>query len=89
MHIILTGASGTVGYPILQRCLASPKVTRLSILSRRPFDLPSGDNIDTKKAQIIVHEDYINYPKELSDQLKGAEACIWAQGVSQRDVPEQ
>jgi malate/lactate dehydrogenase len=89
MHIILTGATGTIGYPVLQLCLASPKVTRLSILSRRPFDLPSGDNVDTKKAQIILHEDYTNYPVELADQLKGAEACIWAQGVSQKDVPKE
>ncbi|KAL6306855.1 hypothetical protein BKA93DRAFT_771218 [Sparassis latifolia] len=86
MHIILTGATGTVGAAALRQCLVSPTVTQLSILSRRQFPLPSGNDLDVNKAQIIVHEDYAAYPDELLAKLKGAEGCIWAQGVSQNDV---
>ncbi|KDQ20965.1 hypothetical protein BOTBODRAFT_81707, partial [Botryobasidium botryosum FD-172 SS1] len=86
MHIILTGATGLIGASVLQRCLSSPNVTQLSILSRRDFALPVGDTLDTKKAQIFVHTDYTSYPAELVQKLKGADGCIWAQGVSQNDV---
>ncbi|KAJ6608278.1 hypothetical protein B0H10DRAFT_2068247 [Mycena sp. CBHHK59/15] len=41
MHLILTGATGTVGAPILRHCPAAPSITQLSILSRRPFALPT------------------------------------------------
>ncbi|KDQ62180.1 hypothetical protein JAAARDRAFT_30081 [Jaapia argillacea MUCL 33604] len=88
MHVILTGATGLVGGAALHHCLASPKVThgQLSILSRRQFTLPSGDNFDTKKAKIIVHTDYESYPDDVTKLLKGAESCIWAQGISQTEV---
>ena len=89
MHIILTGATGTVGAAVLQHCLASPSVKQLSILSRRQFALPVGDNLDVEKARVIVHDDYSTYPDKLSDMLKGADACIWAQGVSQNEVPKE
>ncbi|KAJ7492289.1 hypothetical protein FB451DRAFT_1217741 [Mycena latifolia] len=84
MHIILTGATGSVGAPVLRQCLASPAITRLSILSRREFTLPTVG--DTQKAQIIIHEDYASYPSKVTDLLKGANGCIWAQGISQTEV---
>jgi len=86
MHIILTGATGTIGAEVLGHCLASSKITRLSILSRRQFTLPTGEGLNPTKAQIIVHEDYDKYPDELTEKLKGAEGCIWAQGISQTEV---
>ncbi|KZT20106.1 hypothetical protein NEOLEDRAFT_1101321 [Neolentinus lepideus HHB14362 ss-1] len=89
VHIILTGATGNVGAPLLRHCLASPKVTELSILSRRQFPLPEGDGLDPTKARVIVYGDFASYPEELRELLKGAEACIWAQGVSQNDVSKE
>ncbi|KAJ7459075.1 hypothetical protein B0H11DRAFT_2060327 [Mycena galericulata] len=88
MHIILTGASGNVGTPILRQCLASPNITRISILSRREFSLPVGEGMDPSKAQIIVHDNF-NAMDPLSDVLKGADACIWAQGTGQNDVSKE
>ncbi|KAF8181893.1 hypothetical protein K438DRAFT_2168237 [Mycena galopus ATCC 62051] len=87
MHLILTGATGTVGAPILRHCLVSSQVTQLSILARRTFGLPK--DLDTTKARIIVHEDYASYPSELLERLKGADGCIWAQGTSQYSVSER
>ncbi|KAJ6520161.1 hypothetical protein C8R45DRAFT_853682 [Mycena sanguinolenta] len=89
MHIILTGATGTVGYPVLRQCLASPNITRVSILSRRQFTLPSGDGLDTQKAQIIVHDNFAAYPSTLTDLLQGADGCVWAQGISQTQVSKE
>jgi len=86
MHIILTGATGTVGAAVLRHCLASSNVTKLSILSRRQFALPVSEDLDVQKAHVIVHEDYSTYPDELSTKLKGAEGCVWAQGISQSEV---
>jgi len=87
MHIILTGATGTVGAGVLQQCLASPEITQLSILSRCALTLPDGDN--TEKVKVLVHENYESYPEELLTQLKGADGCIWAQGVSQNSVKKE
>lgn len=84
MHLILTGATGTVGAPILRHCLASPEVTRLSILARQQFALPK--DLDAGKARIFVHEDYGSYPPDMLAELHGADGCIWAQGTSQNSV---
>ena len=84
MHLILTGTTGTIGAPILQHCLASAQVTRLTILARKSFSLP-----DSTKARVIVHEDYASYPSALLEQLSGVDGCIWAQGTSQTSVSEK
>ncbi|KAJ7849610.1 hypothetical protein B0H13DRAFT_2088346 [Mycena leptocephala] len=84
MHLILTGATGTVGAPILRHCLASAEVTRLSILARQQFALPK--DLDAGKARIFVHEDYGSYPPDMLAELHGADGCIWAQGTSQNSV---
>ncbi|KAJ7336275.1 hypothetical protein DFH08DRAFT_285453 [Mycena albidolilacea] len=89
MHIILTGATGTVGSPVLRQCLASPAVTRVSILSRRQFTLPTSDGLDTQKAEIIVHNDFGAYPASVTDRLQGANACVWALGVNTSDVSKE
>ncbi|KAJ6556835.1 hypothetical protein DFH09DRAFT_987200 [Mycena vulgaris] len=84
MHLILTGATGTVGAPILRHCLRSPQITRLFILARGEFSLPH--DLDTAKARILVHTDYASYPPDILAQLQGADGCIWAQGTSQNAV---
>ncbi|KAF7297629.1 NAD(P)-bd-dom domain-containing protein [Mycena kentingensis (nom. inval.)] len=89
MHILLTGATGTVGNGVLRVALADPRITRLSILSRRDFALPAG--FDHSKAEVIVHTDYTQYPDALLDRLKaqGCTGCIWAQGISQTQVNKE
>jgi len=82
MHLILTGATGSVGLAALQHCLSNPTVTRLSILSRRPVAQAEGH----EKAKVILHKDYLNYTDEVLEQLKGAQGCVWAQGISQTKV---
>lgn len=78
MHLILTGVTGTCGAAVLKRCLEDPAITRLSILSRRPVAQAEGQ----AKAKVLLHSDFTQYPPAILDQLKGAEGCIWALGIS-------
>ncbi|KAF8585078.1 hypothetical protein K439DRAFT_1563436 [Ramaria rubella] len=78
MHLILTGATGTCGAPVLKHCLAEPSITRLTILARRPVALADGH----AKATVLIHEDFAQYPQTVLDQVKGAEGCIWALGIT-------
>jgi hypothetical protein len=86
MHLILTGATGAVGSSVLLHALSSPQITRLSILSRRPITFITPTTDPTSKANVIIQKDFTTYPPEVLEQLKGAKACIWAQGISQTQV---
>jgi len=82
MHLILTGATGLVGGGVLHHMLNTPQITAISILSRRPVPQAEGH----EKAKVIIHKDFESYPPELLAQLKGAEGCVWAQGISSMSV---
>ncbi|KAI1621460.1 hypothetical protein EDD37DRAFT_116754 [Exophiala viscosa] len=96
VHLILTGATGLVGSSVLSHILSLPNttITRLSILSRNssipllantpPEGTPRANR--TTQIEVIPHQDFNTYSPEVLDKLKGAEACIWALGVSQNDV---
>ncbi|TVY12517.1 Mitochondrial protein FMP52, partial [Lachnellula arida] len=85
MHLILTGATGLVGSGVLHAMLTTPTVSKISILSRRPVPMAEGH----AKAHVIIHKDYANYPSELMQQLKDADGCVWAQGISQSKVGKE
>ncbi|RDW72802.1 hypothetical protein BP6252_06709 [Coleophoma cylindrospora] len=85
MHLILTGATGIVGSSALYHMLNTPAVSKISILSRRPVPMAEGHN----KVNVIIQTDYNNYPSEVLAQLKGAEGCVWAQGVSALHVTKE
>lgn len=89
MHVILTGATGLVGSGALGQLLVHMKaggpVSRVSILSRSPVPMAEGKDGVT----VIQHKDFEKYPSEVLKQLEGAEACIWAQGISQTQVGKE
>jgi uncharacterized protein YbjT (DUF2867 family) len=85
MHLILTGATGTCGAAVLKHCLADSAVTQLTILSRRPVAQAEGH----AKAKVLIHRDFEQYPPAVLDQLNGAEACIWALGISAFSVKKE
>jgi uncharacterized protein YbjT (DUF2867 family) len=85
MHLILTGATGLVGSACLKHILATPNVTELSVLSRRP--IPAA--MEHPQVRVILHEDFSKYDASVVEQLKGAQGCIWALGVSQNDVDKE
>ena len=101
MHLILTGATGLVGTAVLHHILSLPatspvaqKITRLSIISRRP-EIPLLEHADRPKqntftkVEVLPHKDFKDYEKDgLLAKLKESEdnekiGVIWALGVSQ------
>jgi hypothetical protein len=85
MHLILTGATGLVGASVLHNMLAQESISRISILSRRAVKMAEGH----EKAKVIIHKDFKTYEKALLEELKDAQGCVWAQGVSQNDVSKE
>lgn len=73
---------------------ASQTISKLTILTRNtsiplleptpPKGTPSANTVT--QIEVIKHEDFNTYPEDLLTKLKGADACIWALGVSQNDV---
>jgi len=74
MKLILTGATGYIGSEVLAQCLKSPLITSIFVLSR-----PKLPDLVAKyaKLEVIIIEDFMNYPESVMTQLSGADACIW------------
>lgn len=87
MRLILTGATGVVGSAALNHILSLPagEIPALYIISRSP--VPAAEN--KPNVTVIQHTNYNEYPQELLDKLKGADGCIWAQGISQTLVTKE
>jgi len=62
-----------------------PTITTVSVLSRRPVPMAEGN----PKVKVIIHRDFNNYPSEILEQLKGANGCVWAQGISVTQVSKE
>ena len=84
MHLILTGATGLVGAGVLDAMIRTKDITKISILSRRP--VPMADDAKDPRINVIQHSDFERYDQAVMDQLRGANGCVWALGVSQNDV---
>jgi uncharacterized protein YbjT (DUF2867 family) len=74
MKIILTGTTGFVGTEVLAQALASPHITSLIVLSRKP--LPESITAN-EKVTVKILDDFLTYPDSLLNELEGAEGCIW------------
>ncbi|KAL4924690.1 putative nucleoside-diphosphate-sugar epimerases [Aspergillus undulatus] len=87
MRLILTGATGVVGSAALNHILNLPagEISALYILSRSP--VPMAEN--KPNITVIQHKNFNEYPPDLLEKLKGADGCIWAQGISQTLVSKE
>ncbi|PGH36643.1 hypothetical protein GX50_00505 [[Emmonsia] crescens] len=87
MHLILTGATGLVGSGVLNQMLPliPGQISKLTILSRGPVPMAEGNPGIT----IIEHKNFEEYPASVLKSLKGAEGCVWAQGVAQSQVGKE
>jgi uncharacterized protein YbjT (DUF2867 family) len=83
MHLILTGATGLVGTAVLDAMIRTKDITKISVLSRRPIKFQD-DRID-----VIIHKDFASYDPALLEKLRGAQACVWALGISQTQVSKE
>jgi hypothetical protein len=88
-HLILSGATGLVGSAALAHMLTltgpGGPISRLSILSRSAVPMADGN----EKVKVIKVTDFGSYPAEVLNQLKGAEGCVWALGISQTQVSKE
>lgn len=87
MHLILTGATGLVGSSVLDAMLKNTNISKISILSRRP--VPMAKDSGDSRVRVITHRDFGSYEPEVLDQLKDAEGCVWALGISQTKVNQE
>ncbi|KAL4882376.1 hypothetical protein BJY04DRAFT_40468 [Aspergillus karnatakaensis] len=87
MRLILTGATGLVGSATLNHILSLPagEISALYILSRSPVPMADGK----PNVTVIEHKNFNEYPAELLEKLRGADGCIWAQGISQAEVAKE
>ncbi|WWC92742.1 uncharacterized protein L201_007701 [Kwoniella dendrophila CBS 6074] len=88
--VIITGATGNAGSAVLTAAVASPTITQIAVLSRRP---PYETSSKIKHIQIPSSEcpkGFDEIPLALIDELKkdGYESCIWALGISQTQVKQ-
>ena len=85
MHLVLTGATGLVGSAVLQTVLATPAISKISILSRRPVAQAEGH----AKARVILHKDFAEYADDVLDGLKDVKGVVWALGISATQVGKE
>lgn len=83
MHLVLTGATGLVDTAVLDAMIRTKDITKITVLSRRPVKF-TDDRIN-----VIIHKDFASYDHELLDKLRGAQACVWALGISQTEVSKE
>lgn len=84
MKIVLTGATGRIGSSVLRHCLASPNVTSVVVLSRRslPYESSLPQDQQAKLRTVLLKDkEFLTYPSHVMDEVRGAEACVWALSV--------
>ncbi|KAK0620833.1 hypothetical protein B0T14DRAFT_481922 [Immersiella caudata] len=87
MHLILTGATGLVGTAVLDSMIKTQSISKISILSRRPVQMAT--DAKDPRINVIIHKDFDSYPPELLEQIKDANGCVWALGISQNEVSKE
>ncbi|KAK8052233.1 nucleoside-diphosphate-sugar epimerase [Apiospora rasikravindrae] len=87
MHLILTGATGLVGSGVLDAMIKMKEVTKISILSRRPVAMAEAAN--DPRINVVLNSDFEKYDPAILSQLKGAQGCVWALGISQTQVEKE
>jgi hypothetical protein len=75
MKVIITGATGFIGGEVLGQCIINPSITNIVVLSRRDI---SATAKESNKVEVIIHENFLEYPDSLLERLGGASACIWS-----------
>ncbi|KAF9218457.1 hypothetical protein BS17DRAFT_791295 [Gyrodon lividus] len=89
MHLLITGATGFIGKHVLLDALADNRITKVTIVGRRPPSLDGSDMAHVKtaimnKLTLITRDDLgswdYNGDTELVTALKDCKACIWCIG---------
>lgn len=78
------GATGLVGSELLNACIATDKITKVYVVTRRALD---DDRAKNPKVEVILHSDFTQYPPALLNKLRGIELCLWYASESSHPAP--
>jgi nucleoside-diphosphate-sugar epimerase len=81
LKVLLFGASGMVGYAVLQECLQNPDVRSVLSVSRR------SNGVQHPKLQELLHGDLFDL-QPIAAKLAGFDACFYTIGVSSAGMNE-
>ena len=79
-NAIIAGATGMIGGLVLQHCLKSPEIEKVTIIVRRPT------GISNSKLTEVVHSDNNDYTA-IEDHFKDKEISYYCIGVYTGAVP--
>ncbi|KAK0510508.1 hypothetical protein JMJ35_006940 [Cladonia borealis] len=85
MKLIVTGATGLVGSEVIRLALRNPDITSVLAIARKPVTPPANAEMKAEKSKLrsLVLNDWTNtYPESVKQQIKDADACIWALAVT-------
>lgn len=71
-----------VGKGILLECLDHPEINEVLVIGRNPI------GIEHPKLKELIHKDFANFT-EVSDKLKGYDACFFSLGISAAGLTEE
>jgi uncharacterized protein YbjT (DUF2867 family) len=75
LKVVMFGATGMVGYAVLQECLQNPDVSEILSVSRKTT------GVKHPKYRELLHADLFDL-KPIAKQLQGFDACFYTVGVS-------
>lgn len=81
LRVVMFGASGMVGYAVLQECLQNPDVEAVLSVGRR------SNGVTHPKYRELLHADLFDLSK-VADQLRGWNTCFYTIGVSSAGMNE-
>jgi len=73
--VIITGATGMVGKGVLLECLDHTSISEVLVIGRNSIEM------EHPKLKELIHKDFTKF-SEVSDQLKGYDACFFCLGIS-------
>jgi uncharacterized protein YbjT (DUF2867 family) len=80
MRVLVLGATGTAGSGILRACLTDAAVRDVRVVARRA---PAETH---ERLRVFPHDDFLDFAK-VQTAFEGVTACLYALGISVRQVP--
>ncbi|MEU1519601.1 epimerase [Streptomyces sp. NPDC005811] len=82
MKVVVFGGSGLIGDGFLQESLRADDVTEVINVGRTPLSLTH------PKLRQVLHRDFLDFTA-ITEELNGADACLWGLGVSSAGLSPQ
>ena len=82
LNLVVTGATGMVGEGVLHECLKHPSVKKVLFVGRKSC------GVSHEKLSEVMLSDFLQ-PEQISEQLRGYDACLFCLGVSSVGLKEQ